>query len=532
VPAVSRPYPRRCRALLPTLAALTAAALLSACGSTVQVTSTRTVDGTGAVGGAGGALSDGTGLATQSGPGTSALTPTGGAGGTSATSGTTSPSGRLAPGQPAPGAAAPGQVAASAARAANLPAKGFGWDDKHVYFGVVTQNDAQKAFASFGASNVDPGNTLGQAQAVADAINKRGGILGRTLVLRTIDVATVDTATNPEATGQRVCTYFTQDHPVIGVVSVVTVMDYPNFRACLAGKHVPLFSATVKAADDKSAGDLAPYFTQTAAVSWTRLAPVLVTRLKAQGWFGGWNARTGTAGPGTAKVGIVTDSTAAGMRTGKLLTSELAKAGYPGALTFSYVNASDGQSASVNYFNQNGVTHVIVTDVELLAFESSAQAQGYRPRFGITSYNAPYTTLETSSLAPPGAQKGAMGVGWAPALDVAEARDPGASPGKGACQKVMTAGGQDLSGKRLAQVVAFSMCDVLQLVQQGAAASGALAGPALFRGIEAVAPRFPTAVGFSTALSGARHFVPGTARDLAYDAGCSCFRYAQATAGL
>jgi Tfp pilus assembly protein FimT len=530
MPSVAPSSPSRFRTVV---AGLAAASLLAGCGSTVQVRGTATLGGNGLAApggnGTGGAVVDpqtglavgGTGSGTG-GSGTSATTgssgvPVGGSGGT--TGGTA-------------GGGTAGGTGSSTGAAAALPAKGFGWDEKNVYFGVVTQNDAQKAFASFGANQIDPGDTMGQAQAVADYVNAHGGILGRTLVVKPKDVATVDTAQNPEATGQRVCTYFTQDQPVIAVMSIVTLMDYPNFRTCLAKKRVPLFNATVKLADDRSAAELAPYFTQTAAVSWTRLAPVMVSRLKAQGWLGSWDVRTGAPGTAPTKVGIVADSTAAGVRTGKLLQSEFAKAGYPGALTFNYVNASDGQSASVNYFNQNGVTHVIVTDVELLAFQSSAQSQQYKPRYGVSSYNALYTNVETSPLAPPGAQNGAMGVGWAPALDVGESQDPHASPGKAACEKVMTAGKQNLSGKRLAQVIAYSFCDVIELLQQGASTSGGLTGTALLSGMNAVAPRFATAVGFSMALSADRHFLPGTVRDLFFDTGCSCYRYAKPTAGL
>ncbi|MGZ6826742.1 MAG: hypothetical protein ACXVGH_08100 [Mycobacteriales bacterium] len=511
-------------------AAVAAGALLTGCGSTVQLRSTALVpSGEGpAAGSLGAPGSAATGTVTgsaTSGPNGASVPAAAGATGGGTGGGVAGP---------AAGTAGPGAAVASAAAlpAGGIPLKGPGWDATHVYFGVVTQSDAQKAFASFGATNIDPGDTLGQANAVAAWVNAHGGVLGRTLVVVPKDVATVDTATNPEAAGSAVCTYFTQDHPVIGVLSVVTLMDYPNFRACLAQKHVPLFSSTVKLADDQGAADLAPNFTQTLMASWTRLAPVLVTRLKAQGWFSPWNTTTGTAGTGKVKVGVVTDSTAAGKRTGKLLQSELARAGYPGALVFSYAQASDGQSSSVNYFNQNGVTHVIVTDVELLAFESAAQNQGYKPRYGITSYNAMYTNVETSALTPKGANNGAMGVGLAPAIDVGETNDPGTSPGAAACRRIMTAGGQDLSGKRLAQAVAFSLCDTVLLVQQGAEAGHGLTGTALLTGMDAVAPRFPTAAGFSTALGSSAHYVPGTVRDMAWHTDCSCVRYGTATARL
>jgi hypothetical protein len=518
--------PRRFRLL-----ALVAGAGLavSACGSTAQIGTTLTAGGAASQTSADGqalTVDPQTGLAVTSGSAPGSSTSSGGVsttGGVSAVPGAVSRPGTSAP---AAGPAQPGAVAQ-----AGVPTKGPGWDAKNVYFGIVTQNDAQKAFAAFGANKVDPGNTLAQAQAVATYVNAHGGILGRQLKIVAKDVATVDTATNPESTGGQVCSYFTEDNPVFGVWSLVTVMDYPNFRACLANRHVPLFSAGVKVADDKAGDDLAPYFYQSVMASWTRVGPVLVDRLKAQGYFSGWDVRTGAPGTAPTKVGILTDSTSSGLRIGKLLTALVQKAGYT-ALPYSYTAASDGQSNSVNYFNQNGVTHVIVTDVELTAFQNSASSQAYKPRYGITSYNDPYTNLEAGGLTPAGANNGAMGVGWNPALDVAQANDPGASPGAAACLKLLKAAGQDLNGKRLAQAFAFSLCDTLELVQQGATRSHSFMGTALAAGLAQAAQGFPTAVGFGTGLTSSRHFVPGVARDLAWHPDCSCFRYGTTTAAL
>ncbi len=411
-----------------------------------------------------------------------------------------------------------------------MPAKGPGWDEENVYLGVITQKDAKEVFARFGGG-VDPGDTEAQARAVAADLNAKGGILGRKVVLVFRDQATLATASDPNGTGAATCTYFAEDKRVLAVFNIVTVMDFPPFRSCLAKAGIPLFSAGVKTVDDTAGKALAPHFYQPLGVSWDALAPVLVQRLRAQGWFDGWNVRTGTAAPGTAKVGILVDGTEVGTRIGKRLQKELAAAGSKGALVYQYDQPGDGQQASVNYFNGNGVTHVIVTDVELTAFQTAANGQGYRPRYGITTFNAPANNME-SSLTPPGANNGALGVGWVPTFDVSGAEDPGASAPRRACVATMGKAGQTFAGKRLAESYATALCDYGNLVKQGAEAGGGLTPAAVFAGLTRVGPSFPTAVGFSSGLSGGRLFVPGAVRDLGWDTACRCVTYRAGTARL
>ncbi len=515
---------------------------LTACGSTVPVDQQQALSGPGsgattALGAGGDVLQQEAGTGTDGAPADPSTVSGGTAGGGSglagpAAGGVARPAGprSQAGGVPAgPVAGAPAGAGRPVAAGA-VPEKGPGWDAKNVYLGVITQKDAKEVFARFGGG-VDPGDTEAQAKAVAADLNARGGILGRKVVLVFRDQPTLATASDPNGTGAAACTYFAEDERVLAVFNVVTVMDYPPFRACLAKAGIPLFSAGVKTVDDTAGRALAPHFYQSIAVSWDALAPVLVQRLKAQGWFGGWNVRTGTAGPGTAKVGILVDGTDVGTRIGKTLQKVLAAGGSKGALVYQYNQASDGQQASVNYFAGNGITHVIVTDVELTAFQTAANGQGYRPRYGITTYNAPANNLE-SSLTPAGANNGALGVGWMPTFDVSAAKDPGASPSRRTCVAVMGKARQSFSGKRLAESYATALCDFGNLVDQGAEAGGGFSPAAVYAGLSKVGPSFATAVGFSSGLSADRLFVPGTVRDLGWDDACRCVTYRSGTARL
>lgn len=487
----------------------------------------------------------------SSGAGSSVTTGASSQGGSTSSSGTTSTSGssgQAAPATsttagtapasnaPAPTQTTPGQPAAQQPDEASAPpaagtvaASGPGWDEKFVYLGVTTQKDSQEVFASVGYDDVDPGDTEAHAKAVVDEVNAQGGILGRQIRLAFFDVALLETASDPNGVATQVCTYFTQDRPVIAVVNTVTLLDVPNFRACLAKGAVTLMSSSFEAMDDIAGQTLAPYFFQAAAVSWTALAPVMISSLQAQDYFGEWNVRGGTPAvtPTPVRIGILVDNTPIGPRVGDAIKAALKSAGYSDEDidVYQYADRTQGQQSSVLYFAGNDVTHIIVTNVELLAFQNSATGQGYQPRYGISTFNAPFG-LEGSS--PAGQNNGALGVGWAPSLDVAEARNPGVTgPAQQACIDRMAAAGQTFRGKALAATLAFSMCDAILLLTQGVTAGGGFDGAAIRTGMIQVSPSYQTAYGFGrNALSASKLFVPGSVRGLQWDGACSCFQYA------
>ena len=498
----------------------------TACGSTVQQSSVSQPAG---------ASGDGLGPAEQgSAPsisgapdGVAPSSPPGG-GGTGGTSGTVEPGSTGA--TTAAGSTGSGgggsTTTGRAPAAAGVPARGRGWDESNVYIGVLTQKDAQQIFARFGADGVDPGNTEAQANAIAADLNRRGGILGRQVKIRFFDVKTLDAAQNGSAVGEAACTHFTQDAPVIAVWNISTQVDQtPTFRGCLASAKIPMFTAAARAVVDKQFRDHAPHYWHTVMVSWDRVGPVLVKRLQAQGWFGAWDTTLGRAGSGRAKVGVLVQGTPEGQRAAAVLTASLAASGYRDTVVYQYNDPSEGQASSVNHFKGKGVTHVIVTDVELTAFQMSAESQRFRPRYGITTYNAPYSNLEADGLVGPEANNGAMGIGWAPNFDVGQANEPAPSAGARQCQKLMAGAGQQLAGKRLASAYAFSLCDTLSLIGRGAQAGGGFTAPAVARGIVSSSGNFSPANGFAPALTADQPYVQGQARDLIWSTQCGCLRY-------
>lgn len=507
------------RELRTATAALVLVALTAACGSTVEMTSSSSLSGDGltpgavvpgttggtTVPGAGGQVPGaGVGTPGQS-PGTVAPGSTGGTGGTGG-------AGTVTPGR--------GGAPASA-----LPVKGRGWDKDFVYIGVTTQKDVNAVAQSVGANGLDGGDQEGEARAVADEVNRRGGLFGRKVKLVFRDLSTVATKQDPNTQGNAVCTFFTQDQPVVAVLSPVTLLDVPSFRSCLARARLPLFSASVAAVDDKVGAALAPYFYQSVAPSWNALAPVLVRSLRQQGWFTGWDPVRGAAGANPVKVGVLVKDDDVEARVGQVIKAALVAGGTPAGSVVVYAFAEGGDmSPAVLNFNGNGVTHVIASNADLFPFQLAANNQGYRPRYGVTSYNAPVTFLQTNS--PPGQNNGALGVGWSTSLDVDDRNDPGdTNPGERECRQVMAKAGHTFTGKRLAEAVAFAFCDGINLIVTGAVAGGGLTGAQIYQGVLKQAPSFRTAFGFSNALGPKRLFIPGAVRPLAFHTECACFRY-------
>ncbi|MCU1592962.1 MAG: hypothetical protein JWO12_354 [Frankiales bacterium] len=510
---------------LPSLALVGALLASSACASTVQLRSQQQLGGSGVDQGQVGGQTDGSGATADSSGGapggtSGALAP--GSTGSTAAGGSATSGGSLGP---ASAAGSSGSAAAGAGPSAGgIPVKGPGWDAKYVYVGALTVNDLHTVAGGLGI-NLDPGDLEADANAVAKYVNDHGGLLGRQVKMLFRDTKTADVAADPVRVGQAVCADFTQDRRIIALYNPVTTLDTDNLRRCFAKAGTPIFSPSSAITDSTATKGLEGFFYQTAMVAWDKLAPVFVNRLKAQGYMSGWDARLGQPSSKKPVFGIVTSTTPAGTRVAAQIKGALASAGYPGALVYQWSDASQGQNNSVTYMNGNNVDHVIVADLELTAFQNSAQNQQYKPRYGITSYNDPYTNLET--LSPKGANNGAVGIGWAPAYDVSDQNDPG-STGKGedTCLKLMAAGGQTFSGKRTAKLFALAACDSILLAVEGARSQKGLDARSIYAGALRISPTFSTAVSFGTsALTPTHLFTPSSARDLAWVSACSCFKY-------
>lgn len=507
--------------------AILALAATAACGSTVNLTTTPGATQNQALGGLN---SLGQAVAPTTAP-TGSSTPDQGnlSGGPTAPGTDLSTSGPIGGSTGSATAPVPGGGSTPAATATGfsaIAATGKGWDKGAIYIGVITEADFGAAAAGLGLKGVNPGNTKAQANEIAASLNAKGGIFGRQVKIVIDDFKTIATAENPGPAEDSACTYFTQDHPVVAVMNIETTIDYQELRSCLGKVNVPLFSGSFNAVDDQVATTYPNMFFTTTQISWTILAPLLVSRLKAEGWFGGWNPTLGAAGKNPVKVGIIVDSTPTGSQIASLITKALANAGYPGAVSVAYTDATNFQPQVLN-FKGKGVTHIIGDDLQLYSFQNSANNQKYNPRYAVTSINSPFANMDAHS--PAGQNVGAMGIGWAPTIDVPAAYDPGhPSAGRTACDVLLAKSGQ-ASGERLASTFGYSLCDSIELSMEGAVVGGGLSAAQIFAGMQKIGPSFSSAESFATGISASHYFIPGSVRDLAWSSHCSCFIYTSTT---
>nr|MDP9101340.1 hypothetical protein [Actinomycetota bacterium] len=453
----------------PRLAALLlGVALVSACGTTVPTAQQQIVGGTSGASGPSGTVGLGTGGSTTgglgSGAGATTGTSTGGATGGSAAIGTAGAStvgGSTGSGAPAP----------SAADAAGIPKTGPGWDATHVYIGVPTADDFNSTVKAAGAATSN-GDVHGDIDAIVSSLNKSGGVLGRQLVAVYHDAKTTDYAYNPSATAQQMCTYFTQDRPVVAVINGTPQLDgADNFHTCLEHAKISLLSLSNTDYADADYQRLGPHLWTTASLSTDVLVPTFVAALARQSFFTGWDSLNGSTGPAPVKVGALLPDNVQGHHVASLMTPALKKVNLNLDSVFWYDPTGLGSKsqAEVLQFKSANITHVLdlpPVAAEVWLFQAAAEKQQYRPRYGFTSFDLPLSIEENSNIVPPRQQIGSLGIGWQPFNDTNSSHDPGLTSGGKRCLAALAQGGQTFDGsQRRGALIAVQICDAFTLLR-------------------------------------------------------------------
>jgi hypothetical protein len=401
----------------------------------------------------------------------------------------------------------------------NASVAGRGYDAHRLYLGFPTNNDVNRAAPS-GIGATDFGDQPSIIKAVVNDINRRGGLLGRTVVPLFHDIATANLETDPSSQAQATCTAFTQDAHVVAVVNIVAAIDLPTFYSCLAHHDTPLISAGFVPADDALFNSYAPYLYKLTAASFTRLTPVWLTRLAAMGYFHGWNTTTGGPGSGAVKVGLLYPAQQPQQRIFADIKRRLTASGYTVAKEYQYDasslnNESASMSNAVLQMRNAGVTHLLSSESDVLLFMTAADSQHYRPRYALTSYHAPAVQLQ--GTVPNSQLVGSMGVGWLPDSDVDSNHNPGpVSAGETSCRKLMTAAGQG-TATASAEIVEFAICDAVRLIADAINVSKAATSSALHVGLSRLGAGFASALTWRNGLAANRYDVPGAVREFAFN---------------
>ena len=407
-------------------------------------------------------------------------------------------------------------VRASSAVAGSAVAGAAGTPRRTVKVGFFISDDASQIYKTLGISGATHTREESRALwgAVVAQVNARGGLAGARVV-PTYFFITSDSGSNASR-AQQACTQFTEDDRVVAVV-----MDGAgdlSLARCLAKRHTPLVDVgqTSYPYDDVDLRALAPYLYLPGRLSMSRFG-AYVDELAGHGFFGK-HAVVGLVRfdlPDQART--AKDVIAPALRRhGLALTTDVAFTPVEG--TGDLARASDEASAAVVRMRAAGVDHVLFLGSGLslpYVFPTVAESQGYRPRYGITTDDGPEFM---AGNAPAAQMTGAMAVGWEPQYDVADSDSVLAgSPVWRSCVAVLhKAGFAARDGRR---------CTAVYFLEAALRGQTSTSAGALRRGADLLGTTVYSTQTYATDVRPGHYDAVSAVRVLAFDSGCTCFRY-------
>lgn len=346
---------------------------------------------------------------------------------------------------------------------------------------------------------------------VVDAINDTGGILGRR----------IEPVFLAEPTQEEICTYFTEEEPVIAVAG--NILDAAS---CIdrAGT-VPIMHGYTLESDffRKAPHALAPL-----GISQWRATPLYIQGLLEQGFFEG-DHKIGLVRWDKAPYPEITEKIVKPMLAGHgLEIEEELVITWPQGY-HQIANAQAEGRSGVQRFKHAGIDRVLTLDEAsymLPEFTKYAEAQDYRPRYGVNSLNGGEWDMERKQL------KGAMGIGWMPWIDL-EPDDAylHGSEGARACRDLMEAAGEGRQMDTFNEAAwTSSICDAALLLKAAIEAGGpSITQASIVAGAESLGTSFQSANTLLTRFGPGRHEGIAAIRFVRWFVRCQCFRY---TSGL
>ena len=501
---------------------------LAACGTTVpaaqrgsalggdglggsSATGSTGVDGARSSSGTGGALVGGATSGGAAGAGTST-------GGGSTTGGGSSSGGAVVPG-------AGGLSSSAAGPASKAPIK----------VGITFVKDAAAGFQAIGIQGATLGDMQRYAQAYVDEANAHGGLGGRKIVPVFFGYDVNPGSASYDEQDAQACARFTQDNHV--EVAVVNFAGLP-LNECLHKRGIPQLEDGPTGGVSEAQLKKFPDLVVLGGFNLDRRARQQVPALVREGYFMAWdsvNGKTGTGQP--VKVGVITyDYPGFREAVRDQMVPALAKAGYAAAKVV-YVPAHDNYgdlskmqpqlNNAVVDFRAAGVTHVIIYDdngVASLFFMQAAENQKYRPRYGINSGNNMQTLIKLVNV---NQLEGAIGIGWDPSFDIADAKEPTstwANSARRSCYKLMV--DQKIStGQGFNETSEMMYCSVIRALKDRWDAMPTKVAANLIASVNSYGATFVDPQVDLTWLSPTQHDGNGGVYDYYYDSASGTMKY-------
>lgn len=412
-----------------------------------------------------------------------------------------------------------------------------------VRVGVVYLTGLDAVYKTAGAKSATT-DSLADYKAVIAWINAHGGVGGAKMIGSYYAINS-QSSTSPDTQLSAACSYFTQDVHV-DVVVTYTPGQSDELVDCLRAKGVPVVDAFSEADVSASALTADPYFWEPAQVNLDRLADLLPTALVGEHWVDGrWGSTARCATVTTPRVGVVTFEGPDWQQAyNHDLAPTFARLGHPvydavfltvsGTTANQLADASAGVQNAVLKFSSECIDHVaFVSNVAVdYLFMNVAQSQGYSPRYGLSSLEAPPVIIQ--NLASPGSQlQGALGVGWSPYSDVdttnfdAQSKAPAAK-----CIAILAQAGLAPTDNNSA-ILALPSCDGPFFVQAAFARwySGP-SGSSLLDAVNGLGSSYQPSGTFSSLVDAQQHDGVSSYRQIAFVASCTCFQYTSGLKGM
>jgi ABC-type branched-subunit amino acid transport system substrate-binding protein len=296
-------------------------------------------------------------------------------------------------------------------------------------------------------------------QALADSVNKSGGINGRK-----VEVAVRKTDPTSQSDQAAACAAMVNDAKVFGVVDVGALADTPAMECVAARNKTPYVHNTIW--DTKwlarSGGMEVGY---QAAID--RISKTWSRDLAAMGWFGK-DAVVGIIGDNCAATSPVIDT---------VLKPDMARiAGVTKVVVAKH--GCDLQSvvaqppSFVTQFRAAGVTHVIVAAVfaAVAVFTSTAENQGYHPKYAVSDWWQATSDASAANYNP-NQFDGAVGISSLGLMLPGSGKPP--YPGGEKCMKAATDAGLEPMKYDGRNQELWAMCDNFLLMVDGIRTAGA-----------------------------------------------------------
>ena len=384
----------------------------------------------------------------------------------------------------------------------------------------VLYTDNGAANAALGVATSASSGPKAVMSALIAALNRTGGLAGRTLVADyyAVDATSSDYSTQANAA----CAHFTQDARVPVVLDLAFGNKF-GMAACLAKSGVADFGlGTSDTVADNSVG----LYAAPSSMTSTRRYPAVLTGLHATGYLTSKN-----------KIGVLLEGCPDLQRAYKqAVVPAISRLGLVLADTesldctagFSSAGpASAAVQSAVLRFRSRGVDRLLmVSDFEqvtLLLLANEAESQGWRPGFMLSS--TAQTEVMRANIAS-GQWPQLHGVGWSPGLDIDDPHQPLQSADTH-CLDLVKQGGVTVSGWQNTYVATTECAEVLFLGAALRDSNGNAQGRALMTAVNRLGSSFtaPGIVQDKTFFGSGRYDGPAAVAPFAYVAACSCLKY-------